>query len=131
MRDDAHIYAPSAEYRVVIVTLDAHSAGPCDRAAEKLLPEFPGLRVDIHAAAEWGENPAALERAKDSVSQGDIVIINLLFLEEHVKSILPALEARRDHCDAMIGVISDASIVKLTKMGSLDMGAPQLGAMKL
>ena len=131
MRDDAHIYAPSAEYRVVIVTLDAHSAGPCDRAAEKLLPEFPGLRVDIHAAAEWGENPAALERAKASVSQGDIVIINLLFLEEHVKSILPALEARRDHCDAMIGVISDASIVKLTKMGSLDMGAPQSGAMKL
>ena len=131
MRDDAHIYAPSAEYRVVIVTLDAHSAGPCDRAAEKLLSEFPGLRVDIHAAAEWGENPAALERAKASVSQGDIVIINLLFLEEHVKSILPALEARRDHCDAMIGVISDASIVKLTKMGSLDMGAPQSGAMKL
>ena len=131
MRDDAHIYAPSAEYRVVIVTLDAHSAGPCDRAAEKLLPEFPGLRVDIHAAAEWGENPAALERAKASVSQGDIVIINLLFLEEHVKFILPALEARRDHCDAMIGVISDASIVKLTKMGSLDMGAPQSGAMKL
>ena len=131
MRDDAHIYAPSTEYRVVIVTLDAHSAGPCDRAAEKLLPEFPGLRVDIHAAAEWGENPAALERAKASVSQGDIVIINLLFLEEHVKSILPALEARRDHCDAMIGVISDASIVKLTKMGSLDMGAPQSGAMKL
>lgn len=131
MRDDAHIYAPSAEYRVVIVTLDAHSAGPCDRAAEKLLPEFPGLRVDIHAAAEWGENPAALERTKASVSQGDIVIINLLFLEEHVKSILPALEARRDHCDAMIGVISDASIVKLTKMGSLDMGAPQSGAMKL
>ena len=131
MRDDAHIYAPSAEYRVVIVTLDAHSAGPCDRAAEKLLPEFPGLRVDIHAAAEWGENPAALERAKASVSQGDIVIINLLFLEEHVKSILPALEARRAHCDAMIAVISDASIVKLTKMGSLDMGAPQSGAMKL
>ena len=131
MRDDAHIYAPSAEYRVVIVTLDAHSAGPCDRAAEKLLPEFPGLRVDIHAAAEWGENPAALQRAKASVSQGDMVIINLLFLEEHVKSILPALEARRDHCDAMIGVISDASIVKLTKMGSLDMGAPQSGAMKL
>ena len=131
MRDDAHIYAPSTEYRVVIVTLDAHSAGPCDRAAEKLLPEFPGLRVDIHAAAEWGENPAALERVKASVSQGDMVIINLLFLEEHVKSILPALEARRDHCDAMIGVISDASIVKLTKMGSLDMGAPQSGAMKL
>ena len=131
MRDDAQIYAPSTEYRVVIVTLDAHSAGPCDRAAEKLLPEFPGLRVDIHAAAEWGENPAALERVKASVSQGDMVIINLLFLEEHVKSILPALEARRDHCDAMIGVISDASIVKLTKMGSLDMGAPQSGAMKL
>ena len=131
MRDDAQMYTEADQYRIVIVTLDAHSAGPCDRASAKLLPEFPGLRVDIHAAAEWGENPYALERAKDAVRKGDMIIINLLFLEEHVKPILPELKARRDQCDAVIGVISDAAIVKMTKMGSLDMAAPQSSTMAL
>jgi magnesium chelatase subunit H len=41
------------------------------------------------------------------------------------------LEARRDHCDAMIGVIADAQIVKLTRMGTLDMSKPASGAMNL
>ena len=118
-------------YRVVIITLDSHAAGPCDRAAERLASDFPGLSVEVHAAAEWGENPGALARAKESIAVGDIILVNLLFLEEHVKAILPSLEARRDHCDAMGAVISDAALVKLTRMGALDMSAPQSGTMAL
>jgi magnesium chelatase subunit H len=118
-------------YRVVIVTLDSHAAGPAERAMEKLALDYPGLSLSIHAAAEWGENPEAFEAAKEAVEQGDIVIANLLFLEEHVAPILPVLQARRAACDAMIGVVADASIVKLTKMGSLDMLAPASGMMKL
>jgi magnesium chelatase subunit H len=118
-------------YRVVIITLDSHAAGPCDRAAERLGSDFPGLSVEVHAAAEWGENPGALAKAKESVAGGDIILVNLLFLEEHVKAILPSLEARRDHCDAMGAVISDAALVKLTRMGALDMSAPQSGTLAL
>ncbi|MFK7876967.1 MAG: magnesium chelatase subunit H [Paracoccaceae bacterium] len=118
-------------YRVVIITLDSHAAGPARRAMEKLLPDYPGLDISIHASAEWGETPGAFEAAKEAVLSGDIIVSNLLFLEEHVSRILPYLEARRDECDAMIGVIADASIVKLTRMGSLDMMAPQSGAMRL
>ncbi|MEM9765017.1 MAG: cobaltochelatase subunit CobN, partial [Pseudomonadota bacterium] len=120
-----------ATYRVVIVTLDAHAAGPARRAMTALAADYPGLEVSIHAAAEWGETPGAFEAAEAAVMQGDIVVANLLFLEEHVARILPALKARRDSCDAMIGVIADASIVKLTRMGSLDMMSPEKGAMKL
>ena len=127
MRDDGYIPG----YRVVIVTLDAHAAGPAARVSPRLAEEFPGLTVTIHAAAEWGENPAALERAKDDVRHADIVVANLLFLEEHIAAILPELEARRPQCDAMIGVIADSQIVGLTRMGDLDMGKPASGVMAI
>ena len=131
MRNETGISGVPVGYRVVVITLDAHSAGPCDRAAARLLADFPGLSVDVHAAAEWGENPQALVEAKAAIATGDIILVNLLFLEEHVQAILPSLEARRAGCDAMAGVISDAAIVKLTRMGALDMLAPASGTMAL
>ena len=131
MRDDRGITGRLPGYRVVILTLDSHAAGPAMRAMDKLGADYPGLSVSVHAAAEWGETPGAFEAAREAVLTGDIIVANLLFLEEHIARILPALQARRDHCDAMIGVIADASIVKLTRMGSLDMMAPQSGTMKL
>ncbi|ANB33591.1 magnesium chelatase [Rhodovulum sulfidophilum] len=127
MRDERHYPG----YRVVIVTLDSHSAGPCERVTERLAEDFPGLRVTVHAAATWSENPGALVRAKDDVMNADIILVNLLFIEEHVHAILPELRARRDDCDAMIGIIADKQIVQLTRMGDLDMSKPASGPMKL
>jgi magnesium chelatase subunit H len=118
-------------YRVVIVTLDSHAAGPAARVTERLAGEFPGLNVSVHAAAEWSENPAALEEARVAVRHGDIIVANLLFIEEHITAILPDLQARRDACDAMIGVISAREVVQLTKMGELDMMKPATGPMRL
>jgi magnesium chelatase subunit H len=118
-------------YRVVMVTLDSHAAGPAARVSERLAGEFPGLNVSVHAAAEWAENPAALEEARIAVRHGDIIVANLLFIEQHIKAILPALQARRDACDAMIGVISAKEVVQLTRMGDLDMMKPATGPMKL
>ena len=131
MRDETGITGRRPGYRVTIVTLDAHAASACRRVAERLAPEFPGLDVSLHAAAEWGETPGAFEAAVEAVESADIVIANLLFLEEHVKPILPHLEAARERCDAMAGVIADAQIVRLTKMGTLDMSAPDSGMRKL
>ncbi|WP_299752003.1 magnesium chelatase subunit H [uncultured Tateyamaria sp.] len=124
MRDDTHISGRMPGYRVVIITLDSHAAGPARRAMDALVSDYPGLDLQIHAAAEWGESPEAFEAAEEAVMNGDIIISNLLFLEEHVARILPALKARRDSCDAMVGVIADAEVVKLTRMGTLDMQAP-------
>jgi magnesium chelatase subunit H len=102
MRDDGYIPG----YRVVIVTLDAHARAP-PRASRRRSRGFPGLTVEVLAAAEWAENPAALARAKDAVRHADIVVANLLFLEEHIAAILPALTGPRPHCDALVGVIAD------------------------
>ncbi len=118
-------------YRVVIVTLDAHAAGPAARITPRLARDFPGLEVTVHAAAEWAETPAALERARAAVNAADIVVANLLFIEEHVQALLPELRAARERCDCFVGVIADPAIVRLTKMGDLDMGKPASGAMAL
>lgn len=127
MRDDSHIPG----YRVAIVTLDAHAAGPAARVTPRLVADFPGLSVSVHSAAEWAEDAAALDMARDAVRHADIVIANLLFIEEHIEAILPELQARRDKCDAMIGMVADAAVVKLTRMGDLDMSKPASGAMSL
>jgi len=106
MRDDVIPTGHSAPaYRVVILTLDAHAAGACTRVAERMAAEFPGLILRVHAAAEWGENPAALAAARGDIARGDLIFVSLLFLEDHIKAILPDLQARRDSCDAMIGII--------------------------
>ena len=127
MRDEV----TSKPYRVVIVTLDAHAAGPAMRVTDRLAVDFPGLEVRVLSSAEWGECPNALEAAKSAIAEGDIIIANLLFLEEHIRAVLPSLLNRRESCDAMVGMIADAEIVKLTRMGDLDMSKPASGAMTL
>ncbi len=62
MRDDvmhtaAHGGRRMPGYRVVIITLDSHAAGPALRAMDKLSLTYPGLSLSIHAAAEWSETP--------------------------------------------------------------------------
>ncbi|MEL6120717.1 MAG: magnesium chelatase subunit H [Pseudomonadota bacterium] len=131
MRGDSIISPRHRAYRVVILTLDSHSAGPCQRISGRLERDFPGLELTVLAAAEWGEQPEALTAAKAAIAQADMVIANLLFLEEHISAILPDLIARRDTCDSMVGIISDSQIVKLTRMGTLDMSAPESATRKI
>ena len=54
----------------------------------------------------------------------DIIIANLLFLEEHVRAILPTLKTKRENCDALVGCISSKEVVSLTRMDRLDMSKP-------
>ena len=117
--------------RVVIVTLDGHLAGTAGRAERKLRKELPGLTLSLHAAAEWEENPAALERCRADIAQGDIIVATMLFMEEHIRPILPWLRERRDQCDAMIGAMSAGEIVRLTRIGRFSMGGQQAGIISL
>lgn len=135
MRDDRYtspeLRTPVADglYHFVIVTLDAHAAGPAQRVAGRLAQDFPGIAISVHAAAEWAENPAALARARADVARANIIVANLIFLEEHLTQILPDMQARRDQLDACVGIISDPQVVRLTRMGDLDMSLPASGAM--
>ncbi|MCL9982784.1 MAG: magnesium chelatase subunit H [Erythrobacter sp.] len=120
---------PSAPVRVVIVTLDNHLKGAVDRAESVLGPE--GIDISLYAAADWGSDPLALDRVKDAIAGADIVIATMLFLDDHIRMILPTLEARREACDAMVCMMSAGEVVKLTKMGGYRMDAPAKGPLAL
>lgn len=113
--------------RVVVVTLDHHLGSLTDRARVRLQRDLPGLVFDLHAAARWEDDPASLERAKADVLAADIVICTMLFMDDHIRAILPALQARRDACDAMVCVMSAAEVSRLTRIGRLSMDKPATG----
>ncbi len=117
--------------RVVIVTMDTHVATATDRARRKLAAEMPGLSLSVHAASEFTTSPRALEACLAAIAEGDIIVNAMLFLEDHFKPLLGALAARRDHCDAMVTIMSAGEVAKLTRMGRFDMSAPTSGFMSL
>ncbi len=121
----------SAPIRVVFITLDNHLSGAVDRAEALLVKDLPGLSIGFHAAADWGRDPGTIDAARADIAGADIVIATMLFLEDHVRAILPALEARREQCDAMLGLMSAGDIVKLTRMGGYRMDAPARGPLAL
>jgi magnesium chelatase subunit H len=120
-----------APTRVVLVTMDSHLASAAERANRTLGKLLPGVTLKVHAAAEWGDKPDALQNCIDDIARGDIVIATMLFMEEHFTPVLPALKARREHCDAMVCAMSAGEVSKLTRMGKFDMSAPTSGPMAL
>ncbi len=114
--------------RVVVVTMDSHLGGALGRAESALRRELPGLTVTMHAADEWGGDPIALTACTNDIARADIVVATMLFLEDHIQAVLPALVARRDHCDAMICMLSAGEVVKLTRVGRFNMSAEATGA---
>ena len=117
--------------RLVVVTMDTHLAGAIARAQTTLAREIPGLTMSLHAASEYAGNEALTTRCCEDIAQADIVVAGMLFLEDHFLPVLPALQARRDHCDAMICMASAAEVVKLTRLGNFDMAKPASGPMAM
>jgi magnesium chelatase subunit H len=123
--------ADAAPIRVVIVTLDSHLAGALDRVRPELERAIPGLELSLHAAAEWGSDDAALQRCRSAIETGDIIVVTMLFMEDHIRAVLPWLQARRPQCDAMIGCLSAGEVIRLTRLGGFSMDGEPGGAMGL
>lgn len=117
--------------RVVIVTMDSHLSTATGRARATLARELPGLALSMHAAADWSADPDALLRCCDDIARGDIVIVTMLFMEDHFLPVLPALRARREQCDAMVCAMSAGEVTRLTRLGRFDMDKPASGPMAL
>jgi magnesium chelatase subunit H len=115
--------------RVVIITLDNHLAGAVARANHALA--LDGISIGFYAASDWDRDPTVLDRAKADIARADIIIATMLFLEDHVRAVHPALLARREQCDAIVGIMSAGDIVKLTRLGSYSMDKPAKGPMAL
>ncbi|MFO1115172.1 MAG: magnesium chelatase subunit H [Beijerinckiaceae bacterium] len=121
--------ADATPIRVVLVTMDSHLSSTLARAGSTLARELPGLRLDVHSAAEFAADPAALQACIADIERADIVLAAMLFMEEHFMPLMPALTARRDSCDAMICFLSASEVTKLTRMGRLKMDGGQGGPM--
>ena len=101
--DDSRIRdADKTGIRVVIVTMDSHLTSSTLRARDRLVREFPGLSLEIHAADEWGSDPCALQHCRRAIEHGDIIVVTMLFMEDHYQPLLDVLQKRREKCDAMV-----------------------------
>ena len=129
MRAEASI--PAVPVRVVVITLDNHLSGAFQRAQAQFDRAGTGVSIGFHAAADWEEKPGTLDAANADIARADIVLCTMLFLEDHIRAVLPALQARREHCDAMVGLMSAGDIVKLTRMGDYRMDKPATGMLAL
>ena len=113
--------------RVVLISLDSHLSGAVDRARALLRKDLPGLSLSFHAAADWARDSHALVRCREDIAAGDIIVASMLFMEDHIEAVRDALAARRESCDAMLGCLSAADIVKLTRIGRFRMDRPESG----
>jgi len=107
--------------------MDSHLSGAAARARNLLRRDYSGIELTVHSADEWGTDQAALGRCLADIATGDIVIATMLFLDDHVRAVLPALQARRLECDALVCCMSASEVVKLTRVGKFDMSAEALG----
>ena len=121
----------AAPVRVVIVTMDSHLTGAAARAEADLRRDIPGLHLSVHAAAEWGDDGTELAHCHAAIAQGDIIIVTMMFMEDHIRAVQPALAARRDACDAMVCCMSAGEVTKLTKLGRFDMSQEATGALAM
>ncbi|MDP4006465.1 magnesium chelatase subunit H [Methylobacterium sp. NEAU K] len=126
-----HALGNPTPIRIVIVTMDTHLAAATDRAQRRLRQELPGLSLSLHAASEWASDVSTLDRCRNAIAGADIVVSAMLFLEDHFGAILGDLAARRDHCDAMVSVLSAGEVMKLTRLGRFAMDGQQKGMMAL
>jgi magnesium chelatase subunit H len=113
--------------RVAIVTMDTHLATATAKANVRLCKQFPHLHLSMHAASEWNNDPRYLASCISDLEQADIIVVTMLFMEEHFLPILPTLEARREHCDAMVCAMSASEVVRFTRLGKFDMSKPASG----
>jgi magnesium chelatase subunit H len=117
--------AAKASVRVVLITLDHHVSAAMERACAKLARDVPQLRVAVHAATDWAKDGDALQRCRDDIASGDIILASMLFVEDHINAVLPDLLARRDNCAAMAGFMSAGEVIKITRLGDFKMDGKQ------
>ncbi|MFQ3623308.1 MAG: magnesium chelatase subunit H, partial [Acetobacteraceae bacterium] len=111
--------------------MDSHLTSAAMAAAAALRRDLPGLALSVHAADEWADNAPALAACHQDIARADIVVATMLFLDDHIRAVLPALEARRDRCDAMLCMMSAGEVMRLTRIGRFSMSGEAKGPLAL
>jgi magnesium chelatase subunit H len=109
--------------RLVIVTLDHHLSAAFARVRGRLERDVPGLRLEMHVAADWEADPSACEGVRASLEAADLVVVTQIFMPSMSEVILPVLRERRESYRALVCLLSEGPVTRLTRMGSFRMGA--------
>lgn len=125
------MHAESIPIRITVITLDGHLGSTIARTEAKLRHEIADLELSIHPASEWENDKHALAACHADIATANIIICTMLFVEPHINAVLPQLKARAPHCDAIVGAMSGTDIVKLTRMGKLNMGSELKGPLAM
>jgi magnesium chelatase subunit H len=115
--------------KVVVVTMDTHLASATARAARRLTAMLPGVVLEMHAASEYSASAEKLAACRRAIGEAHIVIVTMLFMEEHFLPVLDCLTERRANADALVCAMSAPEVVRLTRIGRLDMSKPAGGAL--
>ncbi len=111
--------------RFVLVTLDHHLAAAFARVRSRLEAELPGLTLEIHVAADWEGDPDAPARVRSSLEAADLVVVTQVFMPAMSEVILPTLRARRDAYRALVCLLSEGPVTRLTRMGRFRTGGDE------
>ena len=105
----------AATNTVVLVTMDNHLSGAFEKVALQL--SDLGLRLKVHAASDWRNNQDRVQHCRDDLAQAKMVIVTMLFMEDHFLPIIDVLEQRRFEVDAMVCIMSAPQVMQLGRMG--------------
>ncbi|MEN7342211.1 MAG: magnesium chelatase subunit H [Pseudomonadota bacterium] len=131
MGADGSLKTRQETLNVVVVTMDTHLATATQHAAADLARESAGLRLTMHAASEWSAHETKLNMCLSDIRRADILIVTMLFMEDHFQPVLDAIRERRGQCDALICAMSATEVTTLTQVGDFDMSKPASGPLAI
>ncbi|MEL6415351.1 MAG: DUF3479 domain-containing protein, partial [Pseudomonadota bacterium] len=117
--------------KIVLISLDRQLEAAVDTARMRLAKALPGLELSFHAAIDWGKDQKALDACNTAIAEADFIVASMLFMNDHIEAVLPALRARQGECDALMGCLSAGDIVKLTHLDRFRMDRPQSGPLAM
>jgi len=115
--------------KVVYVVLEAQYQSALSAAVRELNARNKDIAVEIHGyLVEELRTPAYFEKFKHHLSEANIFIGSLIFIEDIAEKVLEAVEPLRDQLDACVVFPSMPAVMRLNKLGNFSLA--QLGQSK-
>ncbi len=115
--------------KVVYVVLEPQYQSALSAAVRSINAQHPKIAVEISGyLIEELRSPENYEAFTRDVSEANIFIASLIFLEDLADKVVAAVEPHRDHLDAAVVFPSMPQVMRLNKLGSFSMA--QLGQSK-
>ncbi|MCG8365929.1 MAG: magnesium chelatase subunit H [Pseudanabaenales cyanobacterium] len=115
--------------KVVYVVLEAQYQSSLSAAVRSINAKNPQLAVEISGyLIEELRHPENYEAFKRDVSEANVFIASLIFIEELAEKVTAAVQPYRDRLDVAVVFPSMPQVMRLNKMGSFSMA--QLGQSK-